>query len=188
MQMTTSRDGPMKKTSAIARSRPGNASCAVRTKLHRMIDPASEVTSQNPQRNADDQSDRGRTETDRDRNPRSVNEATEIVAPDMVGAEKVLPAAALHPDRWQEAIGQRLLIGAVRRQKRGENPPPEPAPGRNSRSDLEAAMVPGPCAVPAGRGWRGSSVSDVHSDTGSTTGLDCVFSLIRSVSSGQGLH
>ena len=130
-QMTTVSDEPTMDTTASATSTTGIDSRVVTMKSDHHVDAAAEIAGEHAEHRADDAGDQHRGEADQQRNLRAVEQPRKVVAPELVGAERMRPGGlgAGVPDRRNELAGELLVVGIVRgderRQQRHQHDDPE---------------------------------------------------------------
>ena len=86
------------------------------------VDAAAEVAGDETERRADQAGDQHHRQADQQRDARAVERAGEIVAAEVVGAERMRPRALLEPHRRDQPVVEVLRVGIVggeqRRQQR----------------------------------------------------------------------
>ena len=115
---------------------------------HGIVDPAAQKAAQH----ADGDADQGRHDRDRDAdqhgNAAAPDQAREVVAAELVGAQQVVGVGAVHPERRQQALAEVLGEGIVRHQQRGEDRA-DHGDAHDERADPGADALP--AALGAGR-------------------------------------
>ena len=85
------------------------------------IDAPAPISGGDSERRPDRARDEDRDEANQKRDPSTVDQAGEVVAAELVGAERMLPGAARIPDRRHEALAEILPSRVVRRQQRRQD-------------------------------------------------------------------
>src|SRR5207244_4552978 len=85
------------------------------------IDDAAEPRGREPEYNAGDHRDHHHREADEEGDAAAIHEPREHVAPERIGAQGIVPIAALGPDRWQPGEIAEMIEGIVRRQHTSED-------------------------------------------------------------------
>ncbi|EAP75187.1 hypothetical protein ISM_11385 [Roseovarius nubinhibens ISM] len=119
-------------------------------KGHHRIDLAAEIARRDAHRGADDTGNQRRHRPDQKRHPRAIDQTAEVIAAQMVGAERMLPCAAKEYGR-RHAFHQALRIGIMRRQHRREDRH-QNQQANDAHAKDEALVPPRPCLEHFARG------------------------------------
>ncbi len=84
---------------------------------HHVVDAPAEETAEHAERDADQAGREHRHDADQQRDARAIDQPREIVAPELIGAERMLGPAAVHPERRHQTLAEVLHERILRHER-----------------------------------------------------------------------